>query len=159
MKTIYLIIATTILTGCKSVINQQQDNCFSEENFQKVYGYVSNQINKDNNTFITIEGYEIHLNQDKNDISIKEKGYTLAKIHQKGIYSLNKSKLHNERMVKTAYNLFCKLLLWAYEQKEQAYSNDAVVFKASVNPPGGLGAIGYGYLYLQGSKNFARKFT
>jgi len=97
--------------GYDSTNNQQQNNCFSKENFQKVYGYIENKINEDGSSFFVFKEYEVHITKKEEIISIKKNGYTLSKIEvEKGIYSLNKSEKQNKKMVNLTHNIFCELL-------------------------------------------------
>jgi hypothetical protein len=113
MKIIFITISILAsFMECNSKNDQQQNNCFSEENFQKVYEYVNEQINKAETEFISFSGYDIYLDFEKTRILVKEKekNYTLSIIEKTDIYSLIKSAKGNERMVKTAHKLFCELL-------------------------------------------------
>ena len=115
MKTTFLIIAIIYqFMACNSTNNQNQKDCFSKENFQKVHDYIDNKNKEDGSAFIMFNEYEVHLSSEERIISIKKNNCTLSVIDaDKGIYSLNKSEKQNKKMVNSTYNIFCKLLAMA----------------------------------------------
>ena len=96
MKTkVVLILVTMALFSnwaCKSQQEQtQEEDCFTVNNFEKVFNYVDKQIATSDSTFFVFEEYEVYLDKEQKEISLKKSGYTHSKINKKGVYSLNKS--------------------------------------------------------------------
>jgi hypothetical protein len=88
-----------------------QENCFSEENFLKVYTYIENEISSTGAKYLAFEYYQFYLEKEKKKIFLKKEAYTYAIIDSKnGISSLNKSRQGHERSVKNTHQIFCKLL-------------------------------------------------
>jgi len=90
--------------------NKKDENCFSENNFEKVYQYINNEITAQELSFYIHDEYEIHL-FDENEIKIKQNGWTLAIIRkEKGIFTLAKLKSDNEKQLIRANKIFCELI-------------------------------------------------
>jgi hypothetical protein len=91
----------------------KSNNCFSENNFDKVYKYINEQINVTGTAYYLYSGYEVYLSNPV-EIRLKKNNYTLAVIHkQKAIFSLAIKQGNSNAIVKEANNVFCKILLLA----------------------------------------------
>ena len=108
MKIATIIILSISMFSCFN--NKKDESCFSENNFEKVYQYLNNEITAQELSFYIHDEYEIHL-FDKNEIKIKQNGWTLAIIRkEKGIFALAKLKSDNEKQLMKANKIFCQLV-------------------------------------------------
>jgi hypothetical protein len=122
MKTVlFILITMSIFTNsCKNnKAPEQIDNCFSEEDFEMVCQYIDKQLAETDTAFFVFEDYEVYFDSAKKEISLKKEGYTHSKISPKGIYSLNKSQKGNEKIVKKAKQLFCKLVRLSTQESNE----------------------------------------
>lgn len=96
------------------------DNCFSKNNFEKVYKYIDSRITSSNSTFFKFDNYEIYLHGPA-EIIFKKNEYTLAWANkEKGIVSLAKNNTDNKKIVTHINILFCKLFSLANQISENA---------------------------------------
>ena len=86
------------------------ENCFTEENFDRVHGFLKGQIKGAEEVFYKHDGYEFHLG-DTGQIDLKKDRWTLARIsRERGVVSLAKREKDNSRILKETNQLFCQLL-------------------------------------------------
>lgn len=115
--TLFLLILLSCYSDAESEKSEMKktDNCFSEINLNIVHNYIKQKISIGNTPYYKYEKYELYID-DKTTIYLKDKGYTLAVINkEKGIVSLAILQKNNERIVKTAAGIFCRILLMAKE--------------------------------------------
>ena len=108
MKIATIIILSISMFSCFN--NKKDESCFSENNFEKVYQYLNNEIAAQELSFYIHDEYEIHL-FGETEIKIKQNGWTLAIIRkEKGIFALAKLKSDNEKQLMKANKIFCQLV-------------------------------------------------
>ena len=108
MKIATIIVLSISMFSCFN--NKKDESCFSENNFEKVYQYLNNEITAQELSFYIHDEYEIHL-FDENEIKIKQNGWTLAIIRkEKGIFALAKLKSDNEKQLMKTNKIFCQLV-------------------------------------------------
>ncbi|PKL19285.1 MAG: hypothetical protein CVV49_01495 [Spirochaetae bacterium HGW-Spirochaetae-5] len=114
---LFLLILLSCYPDAESEKSEMEktDKCFSEMNLSIVHNYLKQQISTGNTPYYKYDGYELYIDEEIT-IFLKDKGYTLAVINKKnGIVSLAVLQKNNERIVKTATGIFCRILLMAKE--------------------------------------------
>ena len=107
-------------TTKKETTRLDKKSCFTTNNFDTVYTYISIQIKNGNKSHFNLDGYEIYL-PDESSITIKnEKSYSLGSINKsKGIFSLAIKQKDNEKIVLQINELYCKILFAAEKKDKQ----------------------------------------
>lgn len=116
ISTIFLIALNLAIlnSGNAAEINIPTMNrtayCYSEENFEIVYKFIEDQIQKGEKEFYSFQGYQLFIIGGEM-ITIKQSDWSQSVIHkEKGIYSLAKSLKSNQKHVEKASAIFCKIL-------------------------------------------------
>lgn len=87
-----------------------KDRTFSDDNFDLAYKYLEGQIKSSNKPYYHYNEYEIHL-IDEATIAFKKKAFTLSKvIKAKGIFSLSKNIMNNNKTRKETTQIFCEII-------------------------------------------------
>jgi len=107
----------TSMNNAKTPNTEKINTCFSKENFDRVYKYIDDNIKNENNIHYQYDNYELYLTS-TTEISFNKDGYTLAKVaKEQGFVSLAKRKKDNDRILKEANQVFCKILSESKEKK------------------------------------------
>lgn len=106
-----LLILIIVNISCNgSTGNNSKVDCFTTDNFDRVYSFIQSQLATNKSEFYVVEKTEIHLANDQ-EISFKSNGYTFSKVNrEKGIISLPKYKADNDKAQLKSSQLFCKIL-------------------------------------------------
>ncbi len=106
-----LLVSFLALFSCKdNKVASQVNNgdCFSKENFDMAYNFVSNQI-KENKYPYEYEDYELSI--EKGMITCKKKDSFFSKISkEKGAFSLAIYAPDNDKITKKTNQMFCNLI-------------------------------------------------
>lgn len=112
-KLFLFLLSLSILAALnckKSEQNQRVIECYTKNNFDKVYEFIEKENFKTKSVFLKLDEIEIYLKND-NEIVFKKNGYSFSKIHRdKGVISLPILKSQNERVRNETNLLFCALL-------------------------------------------------
>ena len=111
---ITFIITVLLYSGVsilyKTAYGDNNESCFSSENFDIVRNYLAAEIKKDNAFCYTVKGCQLYIISES-EIRLKECDYTLAVIYKhKGIYSLAKKEKNNMEITALTEKIFCGLL-------------------------------------------------
>lgn len=88
----------------------QSSRCFSRQDFEKVYAYITSHTDSAGHSSITMEGYAITV-IDADRLAFKKDNYTFGQVHkQKGIIALTKRQQDRERHVRAIEQAFCALM-------------------------------------------------
>ena len=78
-----LLILIIINISCNgSIGNNSKTDCFTKDNFDRVYSYIKSQLATSKSEFYVVKKTEIHLTNDQ-EIRFKSNGYTFSKITEK----------------------------------------------------------------------------
>ncbi len=93
------------------VIMQNEGDCFSENNFEKFYKLIENQISKGDKIFYSFADYDLYLSNG-HEIRFKKDNYTLGMIQkEKGSLSLAKRQTDSDRIIIEINRIFCEILM------------------------------------------------
>lgn len=89
---------------------EEQNSCFSEQHFEKVYTHVLQHPDLAKRGFVAMEGLEISI-AEVDRLVFKKEGYSMGMaLKNKGIIALAKRQPDNERNKKAIEHAFCLLL-------------------------------------------------